>query len=149
MFIPTWGNDPIWLMFQFGWFNHQRVSHLQQCQKNGWGMCDPSVAFGSKIPIILVSKILVFPGLEVTWGHLPGTAREFLEDQQLPVVLRVVATRGAFAAIWSLGLLEIGRWFEIFRWMVVIHVVLGVVVVAFFLGWRQLKNQNETKPNNT
>ena len=24
MFIPTWGNDPIWLIiFQMGWFNHQ------------------------------------------------------------------------------------------------------------------------------
>ena len=26
MFIPTWGNDPIWLIFfSWGWFNHQLV----------------------------------------------------------------------------------------------------------------------------
>ena len=100
--------------------------------------------------LVLVSKILGFPGLEVTWGLLPGTEREFLEvSPQLPVVLRVVATRGAFAAICNLGLWEIGRWFEIFGWMVVIHIVLGGCsgCCIFFWVGGNLKNENETKQN--
>ena len=55
------------------------------------------------------SKIIGFFGTKVTWGHLPGTeTREFLEGQQV-AVRRLVATRGAFAAICSLVVAGIGN----------------------------------------
>ncbi len=92
------------------------------------------------------SKIIGFFGTKVTWGHLPGTEpREFLEGQQV-AVRRLVATRGAFAAICSLVVAGIGNviWYR--RRMVVMNIVLGGCLI--FLGWRQPKNQTQANETN-
>ena len=98
-----------------------------------------------------VSKILGFPGLEVTWGHLPGTAREFLEvSPQLPV-RRVVATRGAFAAICSLVCGKSGGDLK-FSGGWLFFILFLVVVVAFFSGLEatlKKPKRNQTKPKLT